>query len=264
MDPLSIGMGAANAVGGLASGIANIFYGGKQLELQRDQFNYQKELNEKIMQREDTAVQRRAADMAEAGINKNMAAGSPAETAALGSGNPVGTGGSAQQSQGIGAIGNSIGMAMSAMSSVEEVVNLQKQNDLMDSEELLNLSKTASEMKRKGLLDAETQRTIQEVQKMAWNQQLAQQWKLPHGQMIIPGLARESNIINQRKDGRTGGFKELGAQLMYNVGDSAQRILESAIEAKFNGRMFSRNFDDYETSGETSGRRWTHRSRRYK
>lgn len=46
----------------------------KQQKNWEDQFNYQKELNNMLMQREDTAVQRRAKDLQAAGFNKLLAA----------------------------------------------------------------------------------------------------------------------------------------------------------------------------------------------
>lgn len=50
----------------------------KNYELQKENFDYQKALQEKIFQREDTAVQRRRADLEAAGLNPNLAAGSSA------------------------------------------------------------------------------------------------------------------------------------------------------------------------------------------
>lgn len=46
-------------------------------------FDYQKALQQKMFEREDTAVQRRMADLQEAGINPNLAAGSAAGAGAV-------------------------------------------------------------------------------------------------------------------------------------------------------------------------------------
>lgn len=56
-----------------------------------EQFNYQKDLNKTVMDREDTAVQRRMADLQQAGLSKWAGLGTSAQTASLSSGS-YGTG----------------------------------------------------------------------------------------------------------------------------------------------------------------------------
>jgi len=68
-DWVAAGAGAAAAGGNLLSSLFTS--------------RYQKKLNQKVMQREDNAVQRRAADMQAAGLSKTLAAGSPASATSL-------------------------------------------------------------------------------------------------------------------------------------------------------------------------------------
>lgn len=51
----------------------------KNYKLQKEQFEYQKSLQERMFQREDNATQRRAADLQAAGLSKTLAAGSAAQ-----------------------------------------------------------------------------------------------------------------------------------------------------------------------------------------
>ena len=58
---------------GIANSVANAEINKKNYELQKDWQNYQKQLQREIFQREDTAIQRRAADIAAAGGNPALA-----------------------------------------------------------------------------------------------------------------------------------------------------------------------------------------------
>lgn len=66
-----------SGIGGIGTGIANSITNAeinkKNYELQKDWQNYQKQLQREIFQREDSAIQRRASDIAAAGGNPAMA-----------------------------------------------------------------------------------------------------------------------------------------------------------------------------------------------
>ena len=63
----------------------DVFNTERNYHMQRQQWQYQKDLNNLQMQREDTAVQRRAADMKAAGFSPYLAAGNAATTGTLSS-----------------------------------------------------------------------------------------------------------------------------------------------------------------------------------
>ena len=69
-DLLSAGGGIATSSLGVIGGLA---LGGLNYQNQKDILNYQKQLQREIFQREDTAIQRRAADIAAAGGNPALA-----------------------------------------------------------------------------------------------------------------------------------------------------------------------------------------------
>ncbi len=107
-------------------------------------FEYQKELQQQIFNREDNAVQRRVSDLQLAGLSKTLAAGDGA-----GAGSVVSTSHSSlsapQQSQ-VDLLSSALNLA-EAQASIKkinaEAENLLKQNEKMDSDMIVNDARTA-------------------------------------------------------------------------------------------------------------------------
>lgn len=77
-----MGLGIGEVLGGIAQGVTGIVNYRNQKEQQR----YDRAMDQLMMEREDTAVQRRMEDMKAAGINPNLAAGSAAAAGHAGGG----------------------------------------------------------------------------------------------------------------------------------------------------------------------------------
>ena len=145
-------------VGGIISGISDLITGSinaaqqdkwnkKQQQNWEKQFEYTKWINQQQMQREDTAVQRRAADLQAAGMNRLMAAGDGAEAGTLTSyqGN---AGGSAPQVD-----INPIEAYLAAKQSQANIANTEAQTALIRNKAETENAKKELTTSQKGLTD---------------------------------------------------------------------------------------------------------------
>lgn len=122
----------AEAVAGLATGVGQAYLNYQQAQNQeywnRVNFDYQKAVQQQIFDREDTAVQRRMADLKAAGLNPNLAAGSAANA-----GSVVGRANTSVKDINIG---NPVGTALDMASHVAQLRAQRKQNEILNNEKL--------------------------------------------------------------------------------------------------------------------------------
>lgn len=123
------------------AGLAGLFDTGvnfgisqQNLDLQRQNLNYQKSVQQETWNREDTAVQRRVADLEKAGLSKTLAAGSSANSGAVVNTTPVQN----TYNSALGDVANNVINAISAESQISrtmaEVENLKGTNDLLKAQ----------------------------------------------------------------------------------------------------------------------------------
>lgn len=124
------------------------------MAFQREQFEYQKQLNQLQMDREDTAVTRAMEDYQRNGINKLLAIGNPADTGNYSSTSMSGTEGNPQNLLGDLAE-QANGIMNNALQWTQEIKNIQqtqKQNELID-EEIMNQSYKRENMESQTFLN---------------------------------------------------------------------------------------------------------------
>lgn len=143
-------------VGNTLGAIGNIGLGYFNYQLQKDMLGYQKRLQRGIWHREDTAVQRRAADLAAAGLSKTLAAGG-----AAGSGPVVST----------TAPRMDINMSDEAVKIWQQIT----QKKMIEKTETEISKLRADEEKSK----IEAWKAAEEAKTTAWNLDIAKYWKLP-------------------------------------------------------------------------------------
>lgn len=154
------GLGAlAQAVVNLGTGIYNTKqqqkYNEEMIKLNKEQFQYQKDLQKEIFNREDNAVQRRMADLSKAGLNPILASGQSANAGATVANTQLtaGTTGAPQMS----GHENMMNNIMTALQGSQNIAQSQAQEKLINKQIL-------TEAQKPGNISASTQKVKRETE----------------------------------------------------------------------------------------------------
>ena len=185
-SPLDL-LNPLGALSSIAGDWANYKIGVENLQLQKDTFNYQKDLQNRLFQREDSAVQRRAADLKAAGMSPILAAGNgaqagPVVTVSAPQREPINLRSPQQVADLMGSmLRNENVRANNKLMELQAFTELAKQNNIAADTVLKELNQEAIEIGNdSSQYDLDVKKTIP-----PW---LQKTWSFFEG--ILPGLSR--------------------------------------------------------------------------
>lgn len=226
MDPVTIAAlasGGSNLVGGLIEGFTAGGINQKNLEFQRENLAWQKMVQEKTWEREDSAAQRRAADFAKAGINPLLASGSTAQSGAV-----VQTQAPQLDMREAGYVGKA---ARAAGDLPAQVLQMQSQAASIDN------IKADAELKRAQAM-AVNQKTPMELKAMGSTidlqtaniKEIGQRIESMNPQTVKESIARVNNLVDRLNMDRNIAQANLNINTIMNAANTA--VAEADVNVK--------------------------------